>query len=365
MDPSPALSFTPAPPEAPPSWNAADQAKNQLASDWMHEGIDLLGEGSAPALERAVRCFDQAIALRRTLPLEEILFLRYGLSAGWINRGDALARLEEGRLAEAVRSYDEALALLESLPLEENVLYPRRLAIAWINRGTALRRQTAGDAGEAARSFRAALAVLDHPAASAIADARALRAGAWINLADVLADGGGGTGAEALAAARAGLALAEPAERADLSLAEVSFKARHFLGRRVVQALAERRPAAPNLLAAAIQAVEGTVRLAGHWHRKGQPGFAGLAREIFRFGCRIHQDSPPRVLAQFLEASFTEETVGAMLAGDPACAAAARAALWSSLAHLQAEGFRFVGTPAFAPFLADIQTLREAEERLR
>ncbi len=77
--------------------------KNQLASDWMHRGIDLLNENSGATLAQAVLCFDEAIALRLTLPLDENPFFRYGLSAGWINRGDALARLKNDHsLAQAV-----------------------------------------------------------------------------------------------------------------------------------------------------------------------------------------------------------------------------------------------------------------------
>ncbi len=143
--------------------------KNQLASDWMHRGIDLLNENSASTLERALRCFDEAIALRQTLPVNENHHYRYGLSAGWINRGDALARLGGTELlAEAVKSYDEALVLLESLPLEENVLYPRRFAITWINRGMALQKQKgSGDMWEALECFREAVDVLVHPSALA------------------------------------------------------------------------------------------------------------------------------------------------------------------------------------------------------
>ncbi|HEY8966677.1 MAG TPA: hypothetical protein VIM58_09550, partial [Candidatus Methylacidiphilales bacterium] len=69
--------------------------RNEEASAWMHRGMDVLAEAapSASKLEEAVGHFDRAIALRRTLPLAENPFFRYGLSAGWINRGDAFARI--------------------------------------------------------------------------------------------------------------------------------------------------------------------------------------------------------------------------------------------------------------------------------
>ncbi len=54
----------------------------QLASEWIHLGMDLAKENSPATLERAIRCFDEAIALRRTLPLEENPFFRYGPERG-------------------------------------------------------------------------------------------------------------------------------------------------------------------------------------------------------------------------------------------------------------------------------------------
>ena len=79
---------------------------NELASIWMHRGLNLLSTNTPASLEEAVRCFDEAIALRRTFPLAENSRHRYGLAAGWMNRGDALARLgtKEQPLAESVKS---------------------------------------------------------------------------------------------------------------------------------------------------------------------------------------------------------------------------------------------------------------------
>src|SRR6476659_4499567 len=83
---------------------------NQLASAWMKRGIALLDNTSPAALREAVDCFDLAIELRSALPLYLDPRFRYGLSAGWLNRGDALTRLGSLKdLAEALRSYDEAL----------------------------------------------------------------------------------------------------------------------------------------------------------------------------------------------------------------------------------------------------------------
>ncbi|MEI9960210.1 MAG: hypothetical protein WDM76_03475 [Limisphaerales bacterium] len=61
----------------------------------MKRGIVLLNANMPASLAEAVQCFDRAIELRRTLPLHENLLFRYGLAAGWMNRGDALTRLGE------------------------------------------------------------------------------------------------------------------------------------------------------------------------------------------------------------------------------------------------------------------------------
>ena len=59
-----------------------------------------------------------------------------------MNRGDALTRLGSAEnLAEAVRSYDQALVLLRTLDLESNPLFRKRLALAWMNRGITLQEQ--------------------------------------------------------------------------------------------------------------------------------------------------------------------------------------------------------------------------------
>ena len=339
------------------------QRKNQWASDWMHQGIDLLPESSAEALERAVRCFDQAIALRRAFPLAENPFLRYGLSAGWVNRGDALARLErKGARAEAIQSYDTALALLQSLPLEENPLYPRRLAIAWINRGIALQKApSASGADAAAVCFRSALAVLAHPSAAAVADTLSLQAGAWLNLAGTLPP------AEALLAAQKALALAEPSEQIEPSLAEAAFKARHLLCRLVIRDIADKKPLSPQLRSEAAQAAETALRSARYW--KHQPrldveAMTAMIREIFRFGCRLHGEGTPGNLDRFLRAAFDAEESSSALPLDSETFAAAQAAIWSLLGHLQSGGFPAAGTPDFESFLSAIQELKRTEKRL-
>ncbi len=343
------------------------QHKNQLASDWMHRGIDLVNENSAATLERAVRCFDEAIALRRTLPLDDNHFFRYGLSAGWINRGDAMVRMGgEHSLAEAVKSYDEALMLLESLPLEEIELYPRRLAITWINRGIALQKQEiTNGAWETVEWFREAIEVLEHPSARKIADRPSLLAGAWINLAGTLMGSVHEDIEDVRSAAHKALALVQSSERIDLVSAEVGLKVRHLLCRLAVREIANRKPLSKVVVSEATDAVDEAMALIRHWKFQGQAELTKLALETFRFGCRIYENSQPHFLAEFLTECLAPGLFGATILPDQEALDSAQAAIWSALDNLQLDGFQFVATPRFEPFLSDIQELRKVEERLK
>jgi tetratricopeptide (TPR) repeat protein len=340
---------------------------NQLASDWMHRGIDLLNDRSSTTLEQAVRCFDEAIALRLKLPLEEDHFLRYGLGAGWINRGDALARMGgDGFLAEAVRSYDEALLLLESLPLEENELYPRRLAITWINRGLARQKQQlSNDRWEALECFREALGVLGRPSAHGLADKGVLLAGAWINLAGALIGSVQEDAEDLRSAARQALVHVQDTEQTDIISAEIGLKARHLLCRMAVRDLVDDKILSDDAVAEATDAVDESMALVRRWKSQAPDGLRQLALGIFRFGCRIYESSQPHFLAEFLMECLSPELFGEAIPPDQETLDAARATIWSSLAKLQPEGFRFVATPEFATFLSEVRDLRKIEDRLR
>jgi len=115
----------------------------------------------------------------------------------------------------------------------------------------------------------------------------------------------------------------------------------------------------------AIDAVSETILLARQWRLQGRVDFEGIVREVFRFGCRIHEASSPRIMAEFLEGCFAAGKSNDGISLDQETFAAAQASIWSVLGHLQSDGFRWVGTPAFDPFLAGIQELRKAEERLK
>jgi hypothetical protein len=96
----------------------------------------LLEQGDSASLQKALACFEEAILLREALPLADNPLYRWGLTAGWMNRGDALTRLGgQDRLTEALRCYDIAISHLHQLPLQADPVFRWRLGVAWINRG--------------------------------------------------------------------------------------------------------------------------------------------------------------------------------------------------------------------------------------
>jgi len=339
---------------------------DELAGRWMHRGIDLLQANSWSSLREAARCFDQAIALRRALPLAENPRRRYGLAAGWMNRGDALARLGGiEQLAEAVSSYDKALECLRDLPLGDDSLYPRRLAIAWINRGFAWQRgDTATARSEAIRSFRNALAVLEDSPASAIADLALLRAGALTNLAGALLDASDSSAPEARSLARQALGLIESGEQNDTPAAEVGFKARHVLCRAIAAESRDGKTAPLDRLSEASDAARAGLALARHWERRGETGFRALAEDLFRFGCRVYQAGPPQFLVEFILESLDPARSGGAAPLNGEMRDSAIAALWAALKDIQRAGFSALSTPRRGHLLESLRILRVAEERL-
>src|SRR5689334_6467685 len=91
-------------------------ARNNDASELMKRGLALMEQDDPQAVAEAVRCFDEALALRRALPYQEVPLLRFGLAACLLNRADALARLATGdTLDTLLDAYDESIDIAREL----------------------------------------------------------------------------------------------------------------------------------------------------------------------------------------------------------------------------------------------------------
>lgn len=280
----------------------------------VRHGIARLQENTRASLADALRCFDEALRLRRRLPLGTNPWFAYNLAAAWLNRGDALTRLgaDSPHLAhEAVRSFDEALAVMQPhLPAEVHPLFRRRHVIAWMNRGIAL--QAAGaDPAEALRSFDQALAALNAPPAlgatvsgQAEPQENMLAAGVWMNRGNALLQVSPPRAMDAWQCAGRALALIRKWETSsDPSAVETGLKARNILCQATAAALEQSDTTdagKADLIASATDAVEDALALARRLAAGGDERIRPMIDGLFCFGLRVYQLHQPHFLPEFL-----------------------------------------------------------------
>jgi len=343
----------------------ADARRNALANCWTLRGIDLLNENTRESLTESLRCFEEAIVLRRSLPVMGNPWFCYGLTAGWMNRGDALTRLGDD-LAEAVRSYDEALALLRTMPIDADQRFRTRLAIAWMNRGLTLQEQgTLESLAEAIHSFEEAIAAPGHSLAAGREENRPILACAWMNRGNALLRL---SPPEALAvrdSVEQALALVAETEKHDLLAAETGLKARYILCQATVEVLAAdpslSPTAAADLLAVATDAVDDGLALAWEWEACGVTRFRDLVSGLFCFGARAYQLHQPHFLMKFLLNGLDPKQSRGAFADHPEMHRAASEAIRSTFGEILRDGFDVLG---FDRLLARLQELRVTEARL-
>jgi tetratricopeptide (TPR) repeat protein len=280
------------------------QAINADASRLMKQGIVRLTEGGEQAVFDALSCFDQALELRRRLPIDSDPLFAYGLAACLLNRGDALAGLGAASyLVAALDSYDEGIRVLRDLPLGDDPRFRRRLAMAHHNRGLALRMPAAGRVAEAIDAFSEAIVVIEGDRSASIPDRKYLLAVALMNLADThLSAGGDDATGRAMEAARTALTLMATDESTDIAAAEVGLHARHVCCRALASRLPTTRIAGPipDDVHDATDLVDSGLALARRWEREGVSRFRGIAYDLFRFGARVYQLYQPQFLPEFV-----------------------------------------------------------------
>ncbi len=111
--------------------------RNDLAGALMNKGVALETLGSPSHLAQAVAANDEAIALFRELPRGNPEY-RNDLASALMNKGYVLKALgSPSHLAQAVATYDEAIALRRELP-QDNPEYRNGLAGALMNKGNVL-----------------------------------------------------------------------------------------------------------------------------------------------------------------------------------------------------------------------------------
>lgn len=347
-----------------PDESVTPEAVHEEASAWTRHGIRLMALGGREALLEAQVCFEQAIALRQTLPLAENSLYRWGLSAGWMNRADALTRLgTPERLKTALACYDQALHHLHELPLDADPAFLWRLALAWVNRGLTL--QKLGDpelADSALRHFDTALQVMQAHADSPRPDYQQVQAVAWMNRALALLELKAAPmpdAALAAASARCALHHASRCPEGDCLVHEVQLKARHTLCRALALLLESPQAAADPQQAEAwiheaTDMVEAVLSLT-----KDDITHQPLWDELFHFGCRIYRAFQPHFLAGYLEDSFTQAATPTV-----AMRQAAGEALQQAVGQMQGEGMACLHAGELDKLLTTLQSLHRTGQKL-
>lgn len=284
------------------------RALNADASALMKRGIVSMESPTPSAALDALRCFDEALALRRQLPIQDVPAYAYGLAACWLNRADALRRIGgSDHLSAALGSYDEAIVVLRVLPLDDDTRYWRRLAIAHQNRGLLLA-SIQERKSDAVQAFIDALEVLEPrgqaPASPAVPpDYRQLLGAVLLNLAAAqralaTADAADRSGVNVIRALGAVASLEANEELA----AEVGLKSRHLICQLMADRLSQTAPGAHSMddVHAATDAVDGALDLIGAWERRGVLRFRGLAQDFVRFGALVYERYQRQFLDEFL-----------------------------------------------------------------
>lgn len=347
----------------PVDWTQAHDA-NASANDWTQRGISFLNENTPDKLAAALDCFDRAIELRRSLPLQVDPWWRFGLVAGWLNRADALTRL--GRPADLEAALDaqtQALAQLEALPNREDPAFERRRAVAWASRGVTLQKRDApGDRDAAIEAFQRATGGLQN-GVWGVAGRESFLAGVQINLARAFLAATPTEYSLALAAAQRARGFIAPREADDLEAAELGLTA-HFLlcqcvgGLLASPAISSQRD---DWIAQATDAVEHGLQLARQWDGKSNSVCRRLADDLFLFGARLYQTFQPQFLGEYLLEHLHPTSEPASLA----CrCAVAREALWRAFHPILHLAFASVHRPGFVRALDQLGELSAVEAQL-
>lgn len=330
----------------------------------MKRGIALLGENTPASLADSLRCFERAIELRSTLPLEENSWYRYGLAAGWMNLGDALTRIGSRKnLARAVSSYDQAIVQVATLDLDENPLFRKRLALAWMNRGITLQQQeTPGSLRNALASFGQAIVIAR---AGGLAEQKIL-ACSLTNRSNALLEITQPVPTAARESTEEALRLIAQSENNDVMAAEIGLKARYVLVRAISFQLADRAAgAAPDeLIGLATDAVEDGMKLARLWEARGERRFRALTTELFRFGARAYQMYQPHFLSEFLLEYLDPSHSSDAFFMDPQMHSTANDAIAGAISGLHRDGFIAFDSPRFDATLRKLRQLRRTRARL-
>jgi hypothetical protein len=271
--------------------------REAIASAWTRQGIYYLNRPQGAPI--SIPWFEAAIQLRRHFPLEQNPWYRYGLAAGWMNRGDAFSQLgEDHHLEESIRSSDQALDQLRHLPFEKQIEFRQRLVVAWSNRGQVLLQQ-GKNLRESIRSFHEAERFLT----AEVPDAFFLKMGIWMNQATVhfQLDGDPFPMEKIM---RAVLGHVKANEKTEVRFGEIALQSRHLLALSIGHQIDRDRHSQPvpsERISEITDILEVGIQLAFDWKGREERKWISHARILFCFGLQFYRTYLPHFLVEFIE----------------------------------------------------------------
>lgn len=332
----------------------------------MRDGQALESRPSPESLPAALRHYEQAIALLRTLPVSQPE-VRHQLALAAMNRGNALQRQNTAETVDrAIQAYDEAIAFFRTLPLDTSPDVRNSLGAVWMNRGHAFHlKNDAAALVESVRCQQEAIAILGTLPLDSHPSFRLNLAAAWMNQANaLLAIEEDDRAAEA---AREAIVLAAPGERQHPALADVALKARRArceaIGRLLYRSSRRNEPT-DSLADEASDLVDDGLAVARHWEAQGVPHFRATATRLYAFGAQLYRLHLPDFLAEFLLEHLDPEQSSGAMSGSPDLHFIASDTLTQAKLDLESRQQIFLDTPQTARLLDRLRTFRDADIRL-
>ncbi len=311
-------------------------------------GLTRLLDRTASHWTEAAGHFEESIRLRESDPDRSEPHL-WGLSAAWINRGDALGRLGgEERLLEAIRCHRTAADLLAGFDPAARPAHRSRLALCHLNIGAAATELTlrhGGAQGDSALGHYAeAAAVLRPGAETGIEESRRMLAVVLANASRarlLLFPALPSTSAESAEEAREALEWIEGYDPGDWELLNLDLTARLSLcvALRSQGGVASSAPEITDLVEEGLAHLRSHLSLGGHL----EP-LEAAAGPLFRCGAEIYANHLPRFLSDFLLDHLDPERGAGGLERSALCHEAAVETLWTGTAALKRDGFSGLGT---------------------
>lgn len=347
------------------------EARNLLAAAWMRRGVVLLIFSSEQSLPESIRCFDEAIRLRRELlSAHKHPALVHAQASTFLGRGDALARQGgETNLRQALISYDEAVALLATLPVRQSPQLMAQIIAAHGSRAAVYEALRAPDAiAQAVQVHRGIAELIRGTPAEKHPDFRLHLGAAHANAANLLlvADAPSFDPAAARTESEQALAAVEGLERDNPVAGEIAIKARRGVCRSIA-ALIETRgnsTAPREFLNAMTDAADEALALARQWEAKGVARFRPLAIELFGFGANLYVRHQPHFLAEFVLDNLDPEQSADAFKNCPQMHGLATALVGDALRHFERDRMITTETKDVDRQIEIMQGLRHAAERL-